>query len=195
MELLAQGRGCPTVPANSAALQMHGAFRLIPYGYRGDLPHTQQTPARLRNQAGPVTNTTDEAVIKASWLYREPKNLPAGYVRKSMIASGYGDADLTLNMFFTGPEFEIEVARLAVTQLPIDAPLGQLGSGAEQTEAITVNGVKGILIKPEGRRDGIIAVRFVSNDVLTAVRWEVTDPARADYYVQQIIAIAQSLLR
>jgi hypothetical protein len=110
-----------------------------------------------------------------------------------MVGAGQGNADRTLNIFFKGPEYPIDVARLAVTQLPIDAPLVQLGSG-EQTEPITVSGVKGVLIKPTARQNGTVAVRFVSNDILTAVRWEITDPARADYYVQQIIAIARSLL-
>jgi hypothetical protein len=187
----------PTV-ASPGLPTMHGNFRLVPYGYAGSLPRIQDIPANLRNQTGELLPTSDPLVVKASWLYKEPSDLPPGYTLSGVAGVGRGNADFGVTLYYEGSSFPLVVSRQAIVQRPIDVFLyPQTGNEISTIEAASIGINEAIFEKaaPGSKYQSALTIQFVTGNILTSIEWRVSDPTRADDSFQQLLKTAESLLR
>lgn len=188
----------PATVESPGTAQAYGDFRLIPYGYAASLPHTQELPVNLRGQTGELSTTSDQSAVKASWLYKEPAELPTGYKLARVEGLGRGKADYGVVLSYEGPSFPLVIARQAVIQRPIDVHMYPASGNQISTRMVgSIGNVKAIFEKPVpgSKFQSAISIQFVAGGILTSVEWRVVDPTKSEEAFQQILKVAESLLR
>lgn len=130
------------LPANYDPPTLHGPYRLVPPGYVGVLTYERTAPADI--PVGVVTSDPD--ILTASSLYREPSNLPSGYVLASM-DTGDADSEKIIHMVFMGPGRPIEVSRVRRYETPIDVFVAS-PKAERVVEATSIDGKPAILSYP-----------------------------------------------
>jgi hypothetical protein len=174
-----------------------GDFRLIPYGYAGSLPHTEELPANPGGQT--VMSTFDEAKVRTSLLYKEPKNIPPGYRLAHAEGNGTDSVNLRVVLVYEGASFPIVIARQAIVQKPIDVFLFAPTKGAEKNSIVVtglIGNTRAVFTKTEAGRgfQGPLIIQFAEAGILTSLEWRVTNVGNAESEFQQLLRVAESLV-
>jgi hypothetical protein len=191
----------PTLPANPGPLQTYAGFRLIPFGYVGPIPHTDDpstgVPPNWRNLLKPPI--TDLPALWRSTLYKEPSTLPAGYILKSGHGEGTDGSNLSVKLVFEGPRFPLVVSRQLVIRRPVDVYLFAPPQGDQRTSTVVTGSVLSgpavfTKVMPGREFQGPLIIQFIEGSTLTVLEWRVSDPANAEAEFQELLWVAESLV-